>query len=436
MSYSVESMNPDYSNAKKSLQTELAVLRTIHASPYISRVELADMCGLSTAAMTGIVKSLVTRGLLVEDRSGAGGTGRKRVALAMRPDLAIVAGIDLGTINLRICVTDLNGSVLIAREKLSLMSRGREAVLSSVFAMLRAMLDEAGISIDLLKGIGIGFSGVIDVQRGMVLSYPRPGQLEQWRRIPLRELIEREFGVPVLLEDSVRTVAVMERFLGSGRNFEDFVYVDVGVGVGAAIFIGGSLYRGHGGSAGEFGHMTVDENGALCCCGSNGCLEALASGAAIIESVKVAIRRGVSSKITDTEGYDLDSINIELIAAAAADNDSLSYRALNEAATHIGAAAADLVNLLNPAALIFGGALFRAAPEFLIERIRATLRHRAMEKSVNDVQIEVSTLTSDAGARGAARMSAATLVDRIYFDTIGQVQKTAHPDPAVHEAAP
>jgi glucokinase-like ROK family protein len=408
-------MTNDFTTAKKSKQTELAVLRLIHATPNVSRVELAELSGLSTAAISGIVNSLISLELLVEDRGTAKGDGRKRMGLAMRPELAYVAGIDLGTINLRVCITDLNGEILAAEEVPSEMSKGREEVLSHLFSLLRDILSSAKLDPSLLGGIGIGFSGVIDVERGLVLSYPRPGLLEQWKNVPLRERIRQEFGVPAILEDSVRAVAVMERFLGAGRYFSNFVYVDAGVGIGAAIFIGGHLYRGHGGSAGEFGHITVDEDGPLCCCGSSGCLEAVASGGTMIESIKVAIRRGVSSKITERQDYDFDQITVEMIAQAAAENDSLSYRILSEAASHIGAAAADLVNLLNPAALIFGGAVFRAAPEFLIERIRSTIRHRAMEKSVNDVKIQASTLGGDAGARGAARLMATHLIEKIYF---------------------
>jgi predicted NBD/HSP70 family sugar kinase len=141
----------------------------------------------------------------------------------------------------------------------------------------------------------------------------------------------------------------------------------------------------------------------------------------MIESMKIALRRGVSSKITEREDFDLENITIEMIAAAVEENDSLSYRILTEAASHIGAAAADLVNLLNPAALIFGGAVSRAVPGLLIERIRATIRHRALEKSANDVQIQASILEGDAGARGAARLIAARLIERIYFDTVCRV---------------
>ena len=184
---------------------------------------------------------------------------------------------------------------------------------------------------------------------------------------------------------------------------------------GASIFINGQIYRGFNGSAGEFGHMTVDEDGPLCCCGSYGCLEALATCTTIIDSVRAAIEKGVASKILELAGGDATAITIEIIGQAAEQNDSLAYRALSEAASHIGAATADLVNLLNPQAIIFGGALFRSAPTLLLEQVRRVVRHRAMEKSANDVSLKVSPLQSDAGSRGMARLIAATLLESIYL---------------------
>ena len=420
---------PDRSPAqgfRKASQTELSVFRLIHAYPRISRVELAERSGLSTAAITGIVNVLLSRNLLLENRESAGGTGRKRISLIVRPGLAYIAGIDIGTINLRICITDLNGFVLASKRWRSDMSEGRAAVLAHVFASLRVLLREAGLVEAQLKGIGIGFSGVIDVEKGLILSYPRPGQLEQWKNTPLREIAENDFKVPVVLEDSVRAVAIMEKLSGHGCDYTNFVYVDVGVGVGSAIFIDGKLYRGHGGGAGEFGHITVDEDGPLCCCGNNGCLEAVASGAAIIEDVRNAIRRGVATKITGAAGYATGELTLEMIAAAAAADDTLANRILSEAALHIGTAAASLVNLLNPAAILFGGALFRAAPEFLITRIRSAIRHRAMEKAVSDAVIQASSLNEDAGAHGAAKLMATHLIDCIYRTALSDRSDSRH----------
>jgi predicted NBD/HSP70 family sugar kinase len=401
---------------RKSSQTELGVLKLIQMTPAISRVELSKLSGLSSAAITGVIGGLIAKGFLAEERASTRAIGRKRVALSLRPSLGYVVGIDLGTFNLRIVVTDLNGEILAGRQEKTEMVRGREGVLERCFALVRETLDRAGVESPNLLGIGVAFSGVIDVENGCILSYPRLGQVEQWRNVPLRKIIQDEFGVPCLLEDSVRAVATSEKYLGAGQPLRDFVYVDVGMGVGAAIFINGQIYRGFNGSAGEFGHMTVDEDGPLCCCGSNGCLEALATCTTIIESVQAAIEKGVATKTLELAGEDRGSITIEIIAKAAEQNDSLAYRALTEAASHIGAAASDLVNLLNPQAIIFGGALFRAAPTLMLEQVRRVVRHRAMEKSANDVSLMVSPLESDAGSRGMARLVAAELVDSIYTE--------------------
>jgi predicted NBD/HSP70 family sugar kinase len=400
----------------KSSQTELSVLRLIQAAPAISRVELSNLSGLSSAAITGVIGGLISKGFLVEERSVSKAIGRKRVALSLRSSLGCVIGIDLGTFNLRIVVTDLNGEVLAGCQVKTEMWRGREGVLDRCFKLVRETLNTSGVDQKSVLGIGVAFSGVIDVQNGRILSYPRLGQVEQWRNVPLKKIIEDEFGVLCLLEDSVRAVATSERSLGAGQNLKDFVYVDVGMGVGASIFINGQIYRGFNGSAGEFGHMTVDEDGPLCCCGSNGCLEALATCTTIIETVRVAIEKGVASKTLEMADANPAAITIEIIAQAAEENDSLAYRALSEAASHIGAAAADLVNLLNPQAIIFGGALFRAAPTLLLEQVRRVVRHRAMEKSANDVALLVSPLESDAGSRGMARLVAAELVESIYMN--------------------
>ncbi len=400
---------------RKSSQTELGILKLIQAAPSISRVELSERSGLSTAAITGIVNSLLARNLLVEGVASATSIGRKRIGLSLRPDLGYVVGIDLGSYNLRIVVADLNGNVLASSEVDTLMSKGREFVLDRCFSVVRKTVVAANISQEEVLGIGIAFSGVIDVDRGLILSYPRPGWMHQWKNVPLKTIFEDEFGVSCLLDDSVRAIATNEKYAGAGRGLKDFVYVDIGMGIGAAIFIDGQIYRGFNGSAGEFGHMTVDEDGPLCCCGSNGCLEALASCATVIQSVRMAIEKGVASKVIDMVDRDITKITVEMIAAAAEQNDSLAYRALHEAASHIGAACSDLVNLLNPQAIVFGGALFRASPKLMLDEIRHLIRRRALEKSANDVSLLLSPTASDSGAKGMARLIAGTLISPLFL---------------------
>jgi N-acetylglucosamine repressor len=187
------------------------------------------------------------------------------------------------------------------------------------------------------------------------------------------------------------------------------------MGIGAALFFEGKMYRGAGGKAGEFGHITVDENGPLCSCGNNGCLETVGSCGAIIQAVRLAMERGVASKIRELTGSDLTRISIEIIAQAASENDSLAFRVLQDAASYIAIGLADLVNVLNPRQIIFGGALFRAAPQLLSDPLRRVIKQRSLEKSANEVQLKVSSLGEEAGALGASRLIAGRVLKTLYF---------------------
>ncbi len=400
----------------KSFRNEWNVLQLIHAKSNISRIELSKQTCLSAASITAIVQNLIHKRLVVESGHNSSALGRKPVSLSLRDDAGFLVGVDLGSFYTRVVVTDIRGALVYKQEFETGMPDGRDLVLSRTKKAIHKAINDSGRPNNSFKGIGIGHSGVIDVSKGLVLSFPRPGQMTEWKNVPLRDILEHEFGVPCLLEDSVRAIATAEKHFGLGAGLSDLIYVDVGMGIGAAIFLDGKLYRGPGGSAGEFGHMTVDEHGPLCCCGNYGCLETLASCGAIIQAVKSAIEKGVDSRVRELAQGDLSRISIEMIGQAALQNDSLSFRVLHEAVSHIAVALADVVNLLNPHVLVFGGALFRSAPELFLEPLKRTIKQRALEKSANEVQLKISTLGSEAGALGAGRLISEIVVERLYQD--------------------
>lgn len=395
-------------------QKEILVLRLIHSETNNSRLDLARKTGFSPASITAIVKRLIRKGLVVEASPNPSDLGRRPVPLEIRSDAAYLVGIDIGSFYLRVVITDINGNITYKYQTKTALQEGRGRVLKRAFQAIHDAIRESGIPRAAIMGIGVAHSGVIDSQNGMVLSFPRPGQMAEWKNIPLQALVQTEFQIPCLLEDSVRTIATAEKCFGLGRDFDDFLYIDAGIGIGAAFFFDGKLYRGAGGKAGEFGHITVDENGPLCSCGNNGCLEAVASCAAIIKTVQIAIERGVDSKIRELAGENLEQISIEVIAQAAAENDSLAFRVLQEAASYIAIGLADLVNLLNPRLIIFGGALFRAAPQLLSDSLWRIIKQRSLEKSANEVQLQVSPLGSEAGALGAARLVAERILEDMW----------------------
>lgn len=403
-------------NYSKALRSEVGVLRLIHEKNKISRIELAKHTGSSAASITAIAHRLINKRLIVESGQGETHLGRKPVLLSVRNDAGYVVGVDLGSFFVRVVVADINGNLVFKVQTETELSQGREGVLNRTFKLVDKAMRESRVPRNSIKGIGIGHSGVIDIERGIVLSLPRAGQMLEWKNVPLRAMFEEKFELPCALEDTVRTRALAEKHFGLGMQISDFIYIDVGMGIGAALFIGDEIYRGPGGDAGEFGHMTVDERGPLCSCGNNGCVEALASCAAIIASARAAVERGVNTKIRELSQGNLENISIEIIAKAAMENDSLAFRVLHDAVSHIAVALADVVNLLNPRVIIFGGALFQSAPQFLLDELRRPMKQRALEKAANEVELKVSALGSEAGALGAARLISETALERLYAE--------------------
>jgi glucokinase-like ROK family protein len=412
---------------EKLEQRELHILQLIHSGMNNSRLELARLADLSPSSITAIVQRLIKKGLVVESEPATSQLGRRPVPLQVRRDAAYLLGVDLGSFFLRVVITDVNGEIIYRSQARTDMKVGRERVLEKTFLSIHQAIRESGIPQKLIKGIGIAHSGVIDSEAGVVLSYPRPGQMAEWKNVPLRERFEKEFDLPCLLEDSVRTATIAEKRFGAGRELGDFLYVDVGMGIGAGIFLDGKLYRGAGGRAGEFGHITVNENGPLCSCGNTGCLETVASCAAIIQNVRTAIEKGIDSKIREATGGDLEQVSVEQIARASAEDDSLAYRVLQRAASYIGIGLANLVNLLNPRVVIFGGALFREAPQLIADPLRRIIKQMSLEKSAQEVQLLVSTLGGEASARGAARLIAEKIIDDLYLHWSSQGAKPDSP---------
>jgi N-acetylglucosamine repressor len=407
---------------QKSAQKDLLLLSLIHDNHNASRVELARITGASVASMTGMVRRLIRKGLVVESGKSSGSLGRKPVSLTLRKELGHVIGVDLGSFLTRVVVADISGNLLYKLELPTQMAEGRQAVIRRTFDAVHRAIRESSLKRETLKGIGMAHSGVIDTQKGIVLCFPRPGQMTEWRNVPLRDMLEKEFAVPSALDDSARMMALAEKCFGLGRELNDALFIEVGMGIGASIFIDGKLYRGPGGSAGEFGHMTVDESGPLCSCGNRGCLEAMASCAAIIYAVSSAIEQGVNSRLPEMVDGSLDRIGVEVIVQAAQENDTLSVRVLHEAISRIGVMLADVINLLNPDCVVFAGPLFRHGGDFLLDQLKDVVRRRALEKSAREAKLRISSLGSEAAALGAARLVTEKVLEKLYQENI-----RAHP---------
>lgn len=198
-------------------------------------------------------------------------------------------------------------------------------------------------------GIGVGDPGLVNVQEGIsVLS----ANIGFWKEIPLKKLFEEEFGVPVILESSVRAQALAERVLGAGEGAEDMIYIEYGSGIGAGITIEGKILHGHDWLAGEFGHIPMIENGPACNCGSFGCLEAIVGLSAIEARCRRAIQEGSNSKALEIANGDPEKITGWTILRASKLGDKACLAIVGELEKYLGLGISTLVNLFNPSIVV------------------------------------------------------------------------------------
>ena len=205
----------------------------------------------------------------------------------------------------------------------------------------------------------------------------------------------------VSVDDSSRMAALAEHWCGLARKVENFIFVNVGVGMGSGIFTNGQLYRGSRGTAGELGHTTIDENGPRCQCGNRGCLETLVCGPAIVRRARERLEEGVVSLVNKMSGGDFAKITPELIAEAARKGDKLAFNIMEKTGQYLGTGIANAVNLFNPELVIIGAGISRAGDLFL-DAVKRTVKARALHTASTSVDIKLSELGDTTAAQGTA----------------------------------
>ncbi|MBP8972487.1 MAG: ROK family transcriptional regulator [Anaerolineae bacterium] len=360
-----------------------AILNVIRSHGAIARTDIAELTGLSPAAVTGLTAELIEDGLVVAKQEGASRGGRRPILLALNTQGACVVGIKLAEEHATLALTDLNAEIITKRTVL-LADRTPQAVSRLLAEGVRELLDAADVRRNRLLGVGVGLAGIIDSQAGLCRISPHNG----WREVPFAKLLEEELDCIVHLDNNVNTLTRVEQLYGLGRQVRDFLVVTIGRGVGMGIVANGQVYRGTRGGGGEFGHMVVDPAGFVCGCGNRGCLETFVAEPWLLHRARL---RG------------LDVATPEALVAAAQAGDSIARDVLAEGGRVLGCAIASAVNLLNPALILISGEGLRAG-DFLLAPMREAAQEHMFGPLAEDVVIRVESLSDDTWARGAASL--------------------------------
>lgn len=387
-----------------------AVLRAIRAGAPISRSDLARATGLSKPTVNAAVELLLQSGYLtervaaVDDRTRRPGP-RARL-LSFRGDSGHVLGIDIGANKVLAVVADLTGEVLGTVRRLT-GARERQtanAILDLVGAATDDALATAGVDRSTLRAVGVGTPGVVDPVSGRVTLAP---QLGGWEGIRLASRLQPAFPCSVLVDNEVHLSVLGERWRGSAQGIDDALYVQVGVGIGGGVLIGGDVYRGAGGAAGEIGYLPIfDDDGGR---DGLGPFEHAAGGTAFARLGRRAAAAGESPALLELAGGDLDAIDAEVVFAAAARSDEAAKRIVDELLQRLARGIASAVTILNPSTVIVGGGVSRAG-----ERLREPLERLIADLVPVPPRVVLSSLGDESVALGAARLALQAVEERLF----------------------
>ena len=384
----------------KSQNLTAVLFALLHHEP-TSRSQLSELTGLSPTTITNLITELLDRGVVAEEGAvkaeGRRSVGRPRTALRLVPEAHYAIGIHIGVGTVWAAVTDLLANPLCSFSLSHALEAPPEDVIRQTAALAERAIAECGVAREKIVGVGIGASGLVDPHTGVNVFAPNLN----WRDVPIQRLVAERFQLPVTVENNVRTMALGEALFGAGRGVRTMAFIYARIGVGAGFVVDGQIYRGSGAGAGEIGHMTIiPEGGRPCRCGNTGCLETLISEPIILELAQELASEhpdGILSTLLDTG----EGPVIERVFAAARQGDSATRAMLDDRASYLGIALANLVSVFNPELIVLGGFLSQGF-DLLGPVIESTMRERAFANLGDRVRLQTTSFGQQAGVVGAA----------------------------------
>ena len=370
-----------------------AILRELLFAGESTRQALAGRTGLSAATVGLVIADLLDEGLVQENGTQESSGGRPRTLVRMVPGRAVTIGVDVGERGVRVEAFDLAWR---RRAEIFVMA-GTDvldpvAVVGSIVDSVRTVLATADVGSAELLGVGVSVPGVVERGDDSVVHAVAFG----WDDVPLGRMLRAAIDAPVVVDNGAKTMGQAEMWFGAGRGAADAVIALLGIGVGAAVFTDGRLYRGSQSSAGEWGHAPIVVGGQTCRCGSRGCLEAYVGELTLL-------RRWADLDPDGSASVDLATEGLRTLFTNAA-HDDRARRVVEDMAEHLGAGLGTLVNLFNPQRIVLAGSVGLRLTPAVLEVIRSRAARYSLRQPFESVEIVQGQLGDDAVALGAATL--------------------------------
>ncbi len=380
---------------------QAVILDAIRQQDGISRVELAQLTGLTNQTVSNIVRRLLDSGLVAEAGYAPSQGGKRRTLLTLRPDAYFSVGVHLDPDVAVTVLVDLSGRIITRQRRRLSIGPDPAKLVPAVARTVARVIDRSDIDPAQVLGVGLAVPGPLDTGHGLVVE---PPNLAGWHQVALRDALQEACQLPVVVDNDATAAAVGERWAGGAARTGSFLFVYLGTGIGAGIVYWDRVLRGDSGNAGEFGHTIVVPDGAPCRCGSRGCLEAYCAPWAMLADLVQRHGRSAARRI----GLSLQPGQVRAdhsrLCRAARDGDKDALDTVQLAAHRIGQACVTAVNLLDVKRVILGGDALRGIGPLVCEEVDRQVNSQAIARRVRRVAVEESIVGTDAGAVGAASL--------------------------------
>ncbi|MBE7366408.1 ROK family protein [Ramlibacter pallidus] len=375
------------------------MLQTVFWSMGSSRHVLAGRLDCSKSKANALAAGLIEQGLLEETGLQPSSGGRRPETLQLARGLGVVIGVDLGATSLDVAVMRPDLGVLAHHGEEADVRAGPGVVLARVRDLMRELLARCGLSPKNVIGVGIGVPGPVDFASAQLVN---PPLMPEWDSFSIRDYLGEAFSAPVFVDNDVNLMALGELWRLQ-RSLQNFMVIKVGTGIGCGIVCHGEVYRGANGSAGDVGHICVDQSGPRCHCGNFGCVEAMAAAPAITRVATEAAQAGESQALADLLRAN-GRLTAMDVGQASRNGDAAANAIIQRAGSLIGQMLASVVNFFNPSHVFIGGGVTQIGPLFLAS-VRQSVYHRSLALSTRHLEIQYTPLGPQAGLVGAGALA-------------------------------
>jgi len=391
---------------KKKTDHKKHIIRAIYFNGPLSNSELSKLIKLSTPKINSLLVELIDDGLVKELGRGDSSGGRRPNIYGLVENGFYVVGITININRTIISIFNSNNQEVSGPHYFSIKMQSKLEIFHRVSEKLEQVVKESNIDREKILVAGIELPGLINQKLGINKTYfPEVTNLyEELRKI---------FGIPVYFNHDSKVRTFAEQHFGLAKNKKNVLMLQADWGLGLGIIINGKLYAGRSGFSGEFGHLPIADNGVLCSCGKQGCLETIVSANAIARMAKEGIENGNSSLIQSLVKGNSDKIDIAIVTQAANAGDQFAISLFSDAGRWLGRGIAYLIQIFNPELIIIGGRVAEAS-DFIIAPIQQAIHTYSNRDISDDTQIKFSELGSKAGTMGAA----AYALDKISFSKL------------------